>query len=136
MLNKLEYTCPTCGEHYVLYESGVISPQKYAKIKAVIDKQVKLGYCKNCHRKDPDIPTTLEMDGLFSKDDIINRYALVYQCRKCKKWTVHNNHSTYGKNSYLPCTNCGSTDYDPTSVKSLRTYNPETDNKRKPKVKK
>lgn len=76
--------------------------------------------------------TTLEMDGLFTEDDIKNIATVVYQCRSCKKWTRHYNHVT-SHNSYVPCENCGETNYDQSSIKSLRTYNQFTDNKRKPK---
>jgi len=79
--------------------------------------------------------STHEIDGLLTKEDIDNKDTVVFQCRNCKKWTIHNNHR-HLEEKYIPCTNCGKIDYDPTSLKSLRSYNPTTDNKRKPQVKK
>lgn len=79
--------------------------------------------------------STLEIDGLFTPEDIQNKDTVVFQCRQCKKWTVHLHHVA-GEEKYIPCMNCGQIDYDLTSIKSLRTYNPEVDKKRKPKVRK
>lgn len=79
------------------------------------------------------IPTTFEMDGLFTEEDIKHRYTVVFQCRSCKKWVTHYNWLPGEKNVNVPCTGCGETNYDSTSIKSLRTYNPLTDNKRRPK---
>lgn len=79
------------------------------------------------------IPTTFEMDGLFTEEDIKNRYTVMFQCKICKKWTRHDNWITGEKNEYKPCSSCGAISYDSTSIKSLRTYNPLTDNKRKVK---
>lgn len=74
--------------------------------------------------------TTYEMDGLFTQEDIDNRYKVMRQCRDCKKW------SQMQVDEHPKCAFCGEINYDPLSTKSLRTYNPQTDNKRKPKVKK
>ena len=79
------------------------------------------------------IPTTFAMDGLFTEDDIKNRHTVMFQCKLCKKWTKHDNWTPGGKNTHLPCTECNKTSYDSTSIKSLRTYNPLVDNKRKVK---
>lgn len=89
--------------------------------------------CKFCVRKDPNIPTTAEMDGLLTQDDMRNRNKVVFQCQECNKWTTH--YWIAGeKNKYIPCTNCGEIKYDSTSIKSLRTYDPDKDNKRKIKA--
>lgn len=69
------------------------------------------------------------MDGLFTEEDIKNRNTVVFQCKKCKKWTTHVDYII--KREYVPCSGCGEVNYDQTSIKSLRTYNPLTDNKRK-----
>lgn len=77
--------------------------------------------------------TTDQMDGLLTPEDILNRNKVVIQCMECNKWTVH----TYipGKPvEHHPCDNCGAEHYDSTSMKSFRTYNPQTDNKRRPKA--
>jgi len=81
-------------------------------------------------------PTTFEMDGLFTEEDIKNRHTVVFQCRNCNKWTIHKNWIPGNKNEHIPCDNCQSIDYDISSIKSLRTYNPVTDNKRRVKKKK
>ena len=79
--------------------------------------------------------TTFEMDGLLTQEDIDNRYTVVFQCKDCKKWTTHYNHVPGGTNSYIPCETCGGKNYDASSIKSFRTYNPLNDNKRKIKIK-
>lgn len=79
------------------------------------------------------VMTTYEMDGLFTEEDIKNRYTVVFQCRNCKKWTIHHNWVPGEKNKHVHCNECGEVNYDPTSCKSLRSYNPLTDNKRKVK---
>lgn len=71
--------------------------------------------------------TTSEMDGLLTQEDIDNRHKVMRQCRGCKKWTQMT------LDTRVPCFNCQSIHYDPTSAKSLRTYNPLSDNKRKVK---
>lgn len=35
------------------------------------------------------IPTTLEMDGLITKEDIDNRFFLMKPCKKCLKFSKH-----------------------------------------------
>lgn len=77
--------------------------------------------------KEYAIPTTYEMDGLFSEKDIENRNKIMQQCRECSKWTMQ----YVDKKTKQPCINCKATNFDPTSGTSLRTYNPF--NKRKPK---
>ena len=77
-----------------------------------------------------NIPTTDEMDKLFTKEDIANRYTMAIQCRACKAWTTHTN---FISNQYIPCHKCGLTNYDRSSIKSLRSYNRLTDIKRRPK---
>lgn len=77
--------------------------------------------------------TTLEMDGIFTDEDIKNRYSVVFQCKLCRRWTRHDNYLPGEHNTFRPCSNCGETAYDRASVKSFRTYNPLSDIKRKPK---
>lgn len=79
------------------------------------------------------LPTTNEMDGLLTEDDIKNRYRVMIQCRECRKWTQHNDWTPDGPHNHLPCSSCGKINYDPWSMKSLRTYRPLVDNKRKTK---
>lgn len=71
------------------------------------------------------------MDGLFTEEDIKNRHNVMFQCKLCKKWTRHDNWLPGESNKHIPCSGCGGMSYDGSSIKSLRTYNPLTDNKRK-----
>lgn len=80
--------------------------------------------------------TTDEMDGIFTEEDRKNKYTVMFQCAKCSKWTRHENWIPGEKNEHVPCTNCKEIHYDSGSIKSLRSYNPLTDNKRKVKIKK
>jgi hypothetical protein len=113
------WKCPNCWTEYEV-------DKKYEA--ALKDKKD----CKFCVRKDPDVPTTAEMDGLLTQEDMRNRFKVVMQCKNCKKWTTMN-HPEPMKTEIIPCEGCGQKNYDSTSIKSLRTYNPLTDNKRKPK---
>jgi len=76
------------------------------------------------------IPTTFEMDGLFTEEDIRNRHQVMLQCIECNAWTQHDiEHGLVHK----PCGKCGKVNYDWKSLKSKRTFNVTTDVKRKPK---
>lgn len=130
----IKWKCPNCYTEYDV-------DSKFETVLA--DKKD----CKFCVRKDPKIPTTAEMDGLLTQEDLHSRDQIVIQCFECLRWTQQ----TLGT-EYTPCTaivdgkpyidgrnkvisGCGSTNYDPTSPKSLRTYNIFTDNKRKASTK-
>lgn len=76
-----------------------------------------------------EIPTTLEMDGLLTPDDIERRHSAYIQCRPCAKWTKCDVRDEAKK-----CAYCGSSDLDTTSVTSERSFNHF--NKRRPKLKK
>lgn len=79
---------------------------------------------------DKGVPTTFEMDGLYTEEDIRNRHQVMLQCIDCRSWTQHDiEHGLKHK----PCSNCGNTNYDWKSLKSKRTFNILTDVKRKPK---
>jgi hypothetical protein len=119
----ITWKCPNCWTEYEIDE-------KFSEAL----KQKK--DCKFCVRKDPNVPTTAEMDGMFTIEAMRNRFNMVYQCVECRKWTVHMNWRIGEGKTHPPCSNCGITNYDPTSCKSLDTYNPVTDNKRTPKKKK
>lgn len=131
----ITWKCPNC---YTEYEVD-------KKFEAVLaDKKD----CKFCVRKDPNVPTTAEMDGLLTVEDMRERNQVVVQCFQCMRWTQQ----THGTD-YTPCTGlvrgqqyvdgrgkvvpgCGAINYDSTSMKSLRTYNRDIDNKRKAKARK
>lgn len=121
MTDTITYTCPTCGTEYTVD----------SKYKEIVDRQLELGYCKFCHRKDPNVPTTAEMDGLLTPEDMRNRFKVMRQCFGCMKWTQQDTRKE-GK----PCHNCGGTEFDDSFAKSVRTFNPMTDGKRKVKSRK
>lgn len=77
------------------------------------------------------IPTTYEMDGLLTEEDIKNRHTVYFQCKDCRKWTKHYDWVPGEKNKHIPCSWCSKTNYDGSSIKSARTFNPLIDNKRK-----
>lgn len=118
-MTMIAWKCPNCWTRYEI-------DQKYEKVLA----QKK--DCKFCVRKYPDIPTTAEMDGLLTVEDMRIRHDVVFQCMNCNKWTRHSNWKQGEINAHKPCSNCGEIYYDPTSIKSWRTYNPDTDNKKRP----
>lgn len=76
-------------------------------------------------------PTTEEMDGLITDEDKANKHKVMAQCKNCNKWTQQSIEDR--SQPYRPCYNCGEVSYDIQSIKSLRTFNPLTDNKRKVK---
>jgi phage FluMu protein Com len=116
----IEWKCPYC---YTIYEIE----SKF--VEALKDKK----NCKFCVRKDPNIPTTAEMDGLLTQEDMRERHTMVMQCSKCNKWTKHKDYLINRKS--LPCSNCGEIAYDSSSMKSARAYDPIKDAKRKPQQK-
>lgn len=132
---EIEWKCPNCWTKYQIDE-------KFSE--ALKDKKD----CKFCVRKDPNVPTTAEMDGLLTQEDMRYRDQVVVQCIRCARWTQQTLRTEYtpcasmikgqpyvdDRNKIVP--GCGATNYDSTSMKSLRTYNKDTDNKRKPKVQK
>lgn len=110
----IEWKCPNCLTQYDVDD-------KYAQV--LRDKKD----CKFCVRKDPDIPTTAEMDGLKTVEDIRSRFDMVFQCINDNKWKLHQNFD----GTHKPCDNCGEINYDTAGGKSYRTYNPLTDNKKR-----
>jgi hypothetical protein len=118
---KIEWKCPNCWTKYEIDE-------KYSNALK------KKKNCKFCVRKNKNIPTTAEMDGLLTVEDMRNRYMVVIQCMNCNKWTAHSDWHVGKYNKHIPCAKCGKLNYDLTSIKSLRSYNPDTDNKRRAKV--
>lgn len=84
------------------------------------------------------IPTTDEMDGIFTEEDKKNRYNAYIQCVQCYKWTfVIGTPETYGMlSSHATCEHCGSSQMDSRSVISKRTFDPVKSAKRRPGVQK
>lgn len=113
-MSLIKWKCPNCWTEYEIDE----------KFSKVLEQKKD---CKFCVRKDPNIPTTAEMDGLLTKEDMRTRFDIVFQCINDNKWKLHPNF----KGEYLPCDTCGNTDYDTMGGKSYRTYNPATDNKKR-----
>ena len=74
---------------------------------------------------------TLHMDGLFSDEDIENRYYVIRQCIDCMaftKWDIRN------KNTYA-CATCGSGKFDSNRQHSIRTHHNFIGKKGRKKVK-
>lgn len=114
----ITFKCPTCWTEYKVD----------AKLKKVVDRQIELGYCKFCRRKDPKVPTTAEMDKLFTVEDMRNRFFVMLQCISCAKWSKRR------LDDRGRCPLCNSK-FDGASIKSLRSFNPVVDSKRKPNKK-
>lgn len=115
----MTWKCPNCWTEYEI-------DAKFAD--ALKEKKD----CKFCVRKDPNIPTTAEMDGLLTQDDMRYRNLVVMQCVLCNKWTKMKHQPL--KTEIVDCSNCGQRAYDSSSMKSYRTYDPDKDNKRRVKV--
>ena len=75
--------------------------------------------------------TTEQMDGIFTEEDRQKKGIIVLQCRDCKKWTEMRHEPLV--NDFINCATCGGKNYDRSSLKSVTTYNPLIDAKRKPK---
>ncbi len=134
MSKKIDWKCPNCWTTYEIDE-------KFAD--ALKNKQD----CKFCVRKDPNVPTTAEMDGLKTPEEMRERWDVVLQCLQCLKWTqqklgekntpctaiIRGKEYIDGRNKVVA--GCGSVNYDHSSMKSVRSYNRDSDNKRKPNVK-
>jgi len=108
------WKCPNC---YTDYDIDI-------KYEAALKNKKN---CKFCVRRHPDIPTTAEMDGLLTVEDMRGRWDMVFQCINDNKWKLHSNF--HGE--YKPCDTCGDTHYDSGGGKSYRSYNPLTDNKKR-----
>lgn len=57
------------------------------------------------------------MDGLFTKEDIDNRFYVMRQCLTCKQWTQYDTRS----DKRWVCT-CGSEKYDASGARSIRSW--------------
>lgn len=67
------------------------------------------------------IPTTFEMDGLFTQEDIDNCFYVMRNCLRCNTWYQGDRRIK----EHVPCPSCGSGTYDMKSQCSLRTFNPK-----------
>lgn len=65
----------------------------------------------------PKTLTTFEMDGLFTQEDIDNRYYVMAQCSECPTWT-----KTDTRDYKFKCTNCGSDKYNMKETRSIRSW--------------
>lgn len=117
-MTMIKWRCPNCWTDYEIDE----------KFKPALEKKEN---CKFCVRKDPNVPTTAEMDGLETIEDMRGRYDMVFQCLHDSKWKIMKDFGRDGKKNYLPCDTCGNTAYDTGGGKSLRTYDPVKDAKKK-----
>lgn len=80
-------------------------------------------------------PTTDQMDGLYTEEDIAEKYNAYAQCRKCFGWTyILGSQACLGQiTSVGICEHCGSHDFDPQSAISKSTFHPEIAKRRVPK---
>ncbi len=133
-MSLIKWKCPNCWTKYDVDE----------KFESALADKID---CKFCVRKDPNIRTTAEMDGYLTQKDMRERDQVVIQCFQCLRWTQQTHGIPFtpcsaiiegkvyidGRNKAVP--GCGALNYDSTSMKSLRTYNRDTDNKRKANAK-
>jgi len=120
-MNDIIYDCSYCLSHYVLWnkEKGAISNEKREQYLQLIQNAIKIGKCKHCKRENPTVPTTLEMDGLFTEKDIKNRFFVMMPCIDCGKYTKQ----TKDKD-IKPCQYCkGSMGVASQYRYSIRTWN-------------
>lgn len=72
------------------------------------------------------IPTTDEMDGLFSEIDIANKYVYMICCNQCFGWTradLSDEQTTpFMSTQQIHCEHCYSTNFDTRSTHSIRTF--------------
>lgn len=104
-MEAITYDCPNCLEHYVLWDSSKqpISLEKHNDLSEIVRKQYdKVGSCKRCVRQDPNVPTTFEMDGLLTREDILNRNKVKMLCTGEDKWVTCDM-----TENYKDCPDCG-----------------------------
>lgn len=84
------------------------------------------------------VPTTEEMDKVFTDQDRKDQYTVYVQCIDCASWTLvvgnHEMHVTLGgytKNAV--CERCGGRRLDGNSITSKRSFNPVAAKRRKPR---
>lgn len=123
------FTCKRCGTWHTVFNGslGIPTQEEYDRLKEKTLEYVKQEKCESCK----DIPTTLEMDKIFSEKDRENRHKCMFQCRECSKWTLQDMQESSPTRLKKPCQYCGKNNFDPTSGTSLRSHNPFS--KRKPK---
>jgi len=69
-------------------------------------------------------PTTFEIDGLSTPEEIADRHRVMMQCSKCLKYTEQDNSALGRSKKYIPCEYCKSLSFIINSTISVRTYNP------------
>lgn len=96
-----------------------ISLERNNDLWEVVRKQYdEVGTCKNCVRKDPNVPTTLEVDRIFTQIDMLDRFYVMKPCIDCGKYTEQDT-----RKEDKPCQYCGgSMGIASTYWASLRTY--------------
>ena len=99
---------------------GPISESKYKQFEQAVARQIELNKCKHCERRDPNVPTTLEMDGLHEEKHIKDRFFVMVPCLDCAQY---NKQDTRIK--FKDCSYCGSANYAKASTywSSIRTWN-------------
>lgn len=81
---------------------------------------------EDLERKAQGIPTTFEMDGLTTREDILNRHRVMMKCGGCDKWQEQD----IREKRKVPCENCKSSAFEIRSATSLRSWQPSVKKKR------
>jgi hypothetical protein len=110
----ISFKCEYCWTNYTVSE----------KLQEAVDKQKEIGRCKFCQRKDPNVPTIAEMDGLLTQQDMRDRYLVMIECAGCGKFNQQDISPENRHNRHEPCVKCGGRSYNAKSTISLRTYSP------------
>lgn len=123
-MQTITYVCPNCDTEYVLWDEsrGPISLERHNDLSGVVRKQYdEVGTCKFCVRKDPDVPTTAEMDGLLTPKDMRDRFFVMVACANCLQYNKQDT-----RKPRADCSNCGSDKHALGSsfMASIRTWNP------------
>lgn len=88
MNSDITYDCPTCLTHYTLWDGTMpaITDEKRLKLTAIVKLQQNKGTCKKCFRDD-GIATTMRMDGMFTVQEMQDRFFVMKPCMNCGKFT-------------------------------------------------
>lgn len=68
------------------------------------------------------IPTTDEMDGIITPEDIALKDKVMIECAKCGVYNKQHHVPGAGSSQYKPCISCGKPFYNQSTIISLRTY--------------
>lgn len=102
-MQDITYDCPYCLTHYVVWDSSMppITAERNNELWEIVRAQYDKGYCKKCHSED-ETPTVFEMDGMYTKQDVQDRFYLMMPCIDCGKYTKQDR-----RKETKPCQYCG-----------------------------